>query len=148
MAVVLCIALTFLAAVLLQIKYVKLIGGAIIIWIAINLLADGATEERLQKEARTLWHAIWIIIVSDIAMSIDNVLAVAAASKGNLFFIIFGLGFSIPIVVFASTLLVMLMDKYPIIIYLGAAVLGQVGGEMMVTEPFIVQILNPSNMLT
>lgn len=81
-------------------------------------------------------------------MSIDNVLAVAAASKGNLFLIIFGLGFSIPIVVFASTLLVMLMDKYPIIIYLGAAVLGQVGGEMMVTEPFIVQILNPSNMLT
>ncbi|HET6460553.1 MAG TPA: YjbE family putative metal transport protein [Syntrophales bacterium] len=146
-AVVLRIALTFLAALLLQIRYVKLIGGAIIIWIAINLLADGATEERLQKEARTLWHAFWIIIVSDIAMSIDNVLAVAAASKGNLFLIIFGLGFSIPIVVFASTLLVMLIDKYPIIIYLGAAVLGQVGGEMMVTDPFIVQILNPSNIL-
>ena len=77
-------------------------------------------------------------------MSIDNVLAIAAASKGNLFLLIFGLGLSIPIVIFASTLLAMLMDKYPIIIYIGAAILGQVGGEMMVTDPFIVQQINPS----
>jgi predicted tellurium resistance membrane protein TerC len=80
-------------------------------------------------------------------MSIDNVLAVAAASKGNFFLLIFGLGLSIPIVVFASTLLVVLMDKYPIIIYVGAAVLGQVGGEMMVTDPFVIGLLNPSNIL-
>jgi len=80
-------------------------------------------------------------------MSIDNVLAVAAASKGNFFLLIFGLGLSIPIVIFASTLLVVLMDKYPIIIYVGAAVLGQVGGEMMVTDPFVIEILNPTNIL-
>jgi YjbE family integral membrane protein len=146
-AVVLRVVLTFFAATLLQIEYVKLIGGAVIIWIAIKLLIEGVPEDKLQKEAQTLWHAVWIIIVADITMSIDNVLAVAAASKGNFFLLIFGLGLSIPIVIFASTLLVVLMDKYPIIIYAGAAVLGQVGGEMMVTDPFIIQILNPSNIL-
>jgi YjbE family integral membrane protein len=146
-AVVLRVALTFFAAMLLQIQYVKLIGGAAIIWIALKLLAEGVPEEKLQREAQTLWHAVWIIIVADITMSIDNVLAVAAASKGNFFLLIFGLGLSIPIVIFASTLLAVLMDKYPIIIYLGAAVLGQVGGEMMVTDPLVVQLLNPSNIL-
>ncbi len=146
-AVVLRVALTFFAARLLQVEYVKLIGGGVIIWIAIKLLVEGVPEDEIQKEAKTLWHAIWIIIVADITMSIDNVLAVAAASKGNFFLLIFGLGLSIPIVIFASTLLVVLMDKYPLIIYIGAAVLGQVGGEMMVTDPFVIGLLNPSNIL-
>jgi YjbE family integral membrane protein len=141
------VTLTFFAASLLQIEYVKLIGGAVIIWIAVKLLIEGVPEEKLQKEANSLWHAVWIIIVADITMSIDNVLAVAAASKGNFFLLIFGLGLSIPIVIFASNLLVVLMDKYPIIIYVGAAVLGQVGGEMMVTDPFVIGLLNPSNIL-
>jgi len=147
-AVVLRVVLTFFAAMLLQIQYVKLIGGAVIIWIAVKLLMEGAPEDKLREDAKSLWHAIQIIIVADMTMSLDNVLAVAAASKGNFFLLIFGLGLSIPIVMFASTLLVLLMDKYPIVIYVGAAVLGQVGGEMMVTDPFIVRILNPSDILT
>jgi len=146
-AVVLRAVLTFFAAMLLQIQYVKLIGGAVIIWIGVQLLMEGVPEDKLQKEAKTLWHAVWIIIVADITMSIDNVLAVAAASKGHFFLLIFGLGLSIPIVVFASTLLCVLMDKYPIVIYIGAAVLGQIGGEMMVTDPVVVEILNPSDIL-
>jgi len=146
-AVFLRVVLTFFAAMLLQIQYVKLIGGAVIIWIAVKLLMEGAPEDKLQEDAKSLWHAIQIIIVADITMSLDNVLAVAAASKGNFFLLIFGLGLSIPIVMFASTLLVMLMDKYPIIIYIGAAILGQVGGEMMVTDPFVIGLLNPSNVL-
>ncbi|MGZ3634624.1 MAG: TerC family protein [Syntrophales bacterium] len=146
-AVVLRVLLTFFAAMLLQIQYVKLIGGAVIIWIAVKLLMEGAPEDKLQEDAKSLWHAIRIIIVADITMSLDNVLAVAAASKGNFFLLIFGLGLSIPIVMFASTMLVLLMDKYPIIIYIGAAVLGQVGGEMMVTDPFVIGLLNPSNIL-
>jgi YjbE family integral membrane protein len=146
-AIVLRVALTFFAAMLLQVHYVKLIGGAVIIWIAIKLLIEGSPEDKLQKEAKTLWHAIRIIIIADITMSLDNVLAVAAASKGNFFLLIFGLGLSIPIVMFASTLLVLLMDKYPIVIYIGAAVLGQVGGEMMVTDPFVVEMFNPSDIL-
>jgi YjbE family integral membrane protein len=146
-AVVLRVILTFFAAILLQIQYVKLIGGAVIIWIAVKLLMEGAPEDKLQEDAKSLLHAIRIIIVADITMSLDNVLAVAAASKGNFFLLIFGLGLSIPIVMFASTLLVLLMDKYPLIIYIGAAVLGQVGGEMMVTDPFVIGLLNPSNIL-
>jgi len=146
-AIVLRVALTFFAAMLLQVHYVKFIGGAVIIWIAIKLLIEGSPEDKLQKEAQTLWHAIRIIIIADITMSLDNVLAVAAASKGNFFLLIFGLGLSIPIVMFASTLLVLLMDKYPIVIYIGASVLGQVGGEMMVTDPFVVEMFNPSDIL-
>ncbi|MGZ6236330.1 MAG: YjbE family putative metal transport protein, partial [Syntrophales bacterium] len=107
-AVVLRVLLTFFAAMLLQIQYVKLIGGAVIIWIAVKLLMEGAPEDKLQEDAKSLWHAIRIIIVADITMSLDNVLAVAAASKGNFFLLIFGLGLSIPIVMFASTLLVLL----------------------------------------
>jgi YjbE family integral membrane protein len=143
-AVILRIVLTLFAAQLLRIEYIKFIGGAVIIWIAVKLLVEGAPEDKIQKQAKTLWQAIWIIVVADITMSIDNVLAIAAASKGNLFLLLFGLGLSIPIVVFASTLLATLMDKYPIIIYIGAAILGQVGGEMMVTDPFVVLTINPS----
>ncbi|MGO9136326.1 MAG: TerC family protein [Syntrophales bacterium] len=148
-AVVLRVVLTFFAAMLLQIQYVKLIGGAVIIWIAVKVLIEGAPEDKLQlqEDAKSLRHAIRIIIVSDITMSLDNVLAVAAASKGSFFLLIFGLGLSIPIVMFASTLLVLLIDKFPLIIYIGAAVLGQVGGEMMVTDPFVIGLLNPSNIL-
>ena len=143
-AVILRIVLTLFAAQLLRIEYIKFIGGAVIIWIAVKLLVEGAPEDKIQKQAKTLWQAIWIIVVADITMSIDNVLAIAAASKGNLFLLLFGLGLSIPIVVFASTLLSTLMDKYPIIIYIGAAILGQVGGEMIVTDPFVVLTINPS----
>jgi len=146
-AVILRVVLTFFAARLLQIEYVKLAGGVVIIWIALKLLVEGIREEKHEKEAQTLWHAVWIMTVADISMSVDNVLAVAAASKGNIFLLIFGLGLSIPIVIFASTLLAKLMDRYPVIIYLGAAILGQVGGEMIVTDPFVVELFNPSNVV-
>jgi YjbE family integral membrane protein len=119
----------------------------LIVWIAVKLFIEGSSDDPDGREAKTFWQAIWIIVVADITMSTDNVLAVAAASRGNLFLLIFGLGLSIPFVVFTSTLLSMLMDKYPIIIYLGAAVLGRVGGEMMITDPFIVNLLDPSKAL-
>ena len=146
-AVLLRVILTFFTAIFLQIQYVKLMGGVVIIWIAVRLLMEGAPEDKLQEDAKGLWHAIRIIIIADITMSLDNVLAVAAASKGNFFLLVFGLGFSIPVVMFASTMLVLLMDKFPLIVYIGAAVLGQVGGEMMVTDPFVIGLLNPSNIV-
>jgi len=89
-------------------------------------------------------QAVWVIIVADLTMSTDNVLAVAGASKGNLFLLLFGLGLSIPFVVFTSNLLAMLMDKYPFLVYIGAAVLGRVAGEMMITDPFITKLIHPS----
>lgn len=141
-AVVLRVACTFIVAQLLIIQYVKLVGGAVIIWIGIKLLVEGTEEEGGCKQAGTLFQAFWIIIVADISMSIDNMLAVGAACKGNLFLLIFGLALSIPFVVFTSNLLARLMDRYPLILWVGAAILGKVGGEMMITDPFIADIIH------
>jgi YjbE family integral membrane protein len=141
-AVLLRVACTFVVSQLLVMQYVKLAGGAVIIWIGIKLLVEGAEDEGGHKEAGTILQALWIIMVADISMSIDNMLAVGAACKGNLFLLIFGLALSIPFVVFTSNLLAKLMDKYPIILWIGAAILGKVGGEMMVTDPFIVDLIH------
>jgi YjbE family integral membrane protein len=146
-AVLLRVTLTFFAAQLLQINFIKFVGGAVIIWIAVKLFVEGAPDEEVKREAKTLLQAVWVIIIADLTMSTDNVLAVAGASKGNLFLLLFGLALSIPFVVFTSNLLALLMDKYPVIIYIGAAVLGRVGGEMMITDPFVVKLLHPPKWL-
>jgi len=143
-AVVLRVACTFVVAQLLIMQYVKLAGGAVIVWIGIKLMVEGCEEEECKKEAATILQALWIIMVADISMSIDNMLAVGAASKGNLFLLIFGLTLSIPFVVFTSNLLSKLMDRYPIIMWVGAVVLGRVGGEMMITDPFIHNLIHPT----
>ena len=108
---------------------------------------EGVPEENIEKQAVTIAQAVKIIVIADITMATDNMLAVGGASHGNLFLLIFGLGLSVPLVVFTSNLLSILMDKYPIIIYIGAAVLGKVGGEMIITDPFTVNILNPGKLL-
>jgi len=136
-AVVLRVVLTFFVAQLLEVSFIKLAGGVLIAWIAVKLFLEGAPEQG-DREARTLWQAMRLIVIADITMSTDNVLAVAGASHGNLFLLIFGLALSIPFVVFTSNLLAILMDRYPIIIYLGAAVLGKVAGEMIFTDPAVV----------
>jgi predicted tellurium resistance membrane protein TerC len=92
-------------------------------------------------------QAMKVIVIADITMSTDNMLAVAGASHGNIFLLIFGLGLSIPFIVFTSNLLSMLMDKYPVIVYIGAAILGKVGGEMMITDPVIDGWLHPGKVL-
>jgi len=143
-AVLLRVIATCFVAQLLQISYVKLIGGAVILWIAVKLFVEGAPGEEVERKATSFMEAIKIIAVADITMSIDNMLAVGGASRGNLFLLLVGLAVSIPFVVFTSTLLSILMDKYPIIVYVGAAVLGRVGGEMMITDPFVANLLNPS----
>jgi len=138
-AVVLRVVLTYFAAHLLQMSYIKLIGGLFILWIAVKLFVDSAPEEEVQRSAHSILQALWVIVVADLTMSLDNVLAVAGASKGNLFLLLFGLGLSIPFVVFTSSLLSMLMDKYPFITYVGAGILGKVGGEMIFTDPVVVE---------
>jgi YjbE family integral membrane protein len=137
-AVVIRVICTFAVAQLLVMPYVKLVGGAVILWIAVKLLTQGAEEEsHAHKEAAGLWQALWIIVVADISMGIDNMLAVGAASHGSLFLLLFGLGLSIPFVVFMSNMLSKLMDRYPIILWVGAGILGKVGGQMMITDPGI-----------
>ncbi len=146
-AVLLRVIATFFVAQLLQISFIKLVGGILITWIAVKLFMEGVPEDKMDKGATTIAQAIKIIVIADITMATDNMLAVGGASHGNLFLLIFGLGLSIPFVVFTSNLLSMLMDKYPIIIYIGAAVLGKVGGEMIITDPFIVNILKPGKLV-
>lgn len=142
-AVLIRVICTFLVAKLLTMQFIKLIGGAVIIWIAIKLLTEGAKEECHDRECGSIRQAVWIIIVADLSMGIDNMLAVGGASHGNLFLLLFGLALSIPFVVFMSNLLSMLMDKYPIILWVGAAILGKVGGEMMITDPWVYDLLSP-----
>jgi YjbE family integral membrane protein len=143
-AVALRVVLTFFVAQLLQISFIKLIGGILILWIAVKLFVEGAPEDKFQKEATTFWQAIRIIVIADLIMSTDNILAVAGACKGNFFLLLFGLALSIPFVVFTSSLLSMLMDKYPIIVWIGAGVLGRVGGEMIITDPWVMGKIDPS----
>ncbi len=142
-AVALRVGLTFVAAQLLAINYIKLVGGALIIWIAIKLLLDNTGDKSHGKEAGNLWQAVWLILVADITMSVDNVLAVAGASKGSFGLLLFGLGLSIPLVVFTSNLLAKLMDRYRAIIYIGSAILGKVGGEMIMTDRLMEEIFHP-----
>jgi predicted tellurium resistance membrane protein TerC len=132
---------------LLLINFIKLVGGLLILWIAVKLFIEGVPEEGIEREATTIAQAVKLIVIADITMSIDNMLAVGGASHGNMFLLLFGLGLSIPLVVFTSNLLSMLMDRYPIIIYLGAAVLGRVGGEMIMTDPIVVSYLKPGKTL-
>jgi len=142
-AVVVRVIATFLVAQLLNIQFIKLVGGAVIIWIAVKLLSEGTDEEGKDHECGSIWQAVWIIIVADMSMGIDNMLAVGAASHGNLFLLLFGLVLSIPFVVFLSNILSLLMNKYPIILWLGSGILGKVGGEMMITDPWVHGLLNP-----
>jgi len=144
-AVALRVLLTFFAAKFLQLSGVKLLGGVLILWIALRLFFQKAPDPDGDcAEARTLWHAIGIIVMADLTMSLDNILALAGASKGNPILLLFGLGLTIPFIVFTSSLLTHVMDRYPVIVYLGAAILGKVGAEMIFTDPIIAQSFQPS----
>ena len=143
-AVVLRIAVTIVASRLLSIEFLKMLGGAFVIWIAVKVLADSDSAPDGAPPRASLLQAIWLVVFADITMSIDNILAVAGAARGSTALIVFGLCVSIPFVVFASNLIAMLMDRYTIIVYLGVAILGQVGGEMMMTDPWVKRTLDPS----
>jgi YjbE family integral membrane protein len=147
LAVVLRIVLTYFCWILLEVSFLKLLGGCLIAWIATKLFIEGTGDEGDQKEVHTLGKAVVTILIADLVMSTDNVLGVAGACKGSdagLALLIFGLGSSIPIVVFASDILSRLMDRYPIIVTLGAAVLGRVAGDMISSDAFIEKTLHPS----
>jgi YjbE family integral membrane protein len=133
--------LTFFTVKLLEIRFLKLVGGLLITWIAIKLFLEGGNDDENQKEVKTLGKAIVTILIADLVMSTDNVLAVAGACKGDINLLLIGLGTSIPIVIFAANILSKLMDRYPIILILGAAVLGRVGGEMIMGDPVVQSFL-------
>ncbi|SMC82577.1 TerC family protein [Sporomusa malonica] len=132
-AVILRILLTLVAALLLKIPYVQFLGGVALVYIAVNLLGDEHKEVSCEG-ANSFRGAIKTIIFADLIMSLDNVLAIAGVADGHIGLLIFGLALSVPLVVFGSQLLMKLMDKYPIIIYIGAAILAWTAAKMMVAD--------------
>ena len=135
-AIFLRVILTFFAVLLLGLPYLKIIGAALLGWIGIQMLLPDDSEEEVSASTQ-LWAAIKTIIIADFIMSLDNVLGVAAAAKGSLLLLIIGLGISIPIIVYGSTLVLKMMTRWPVIVTIGGGVLGWVAGEMAVTDPSI-----------
>ncbi|OAB33934.1 TerC family protein [Paenibacillus glacialis] len=132
-AVVLRILLTFVALLMLKIPFLQAVGGLMLLWIAFQLLLEEKKEIRL-GETPTISKAVRTILAADFIMSLDNVLAIAGLAKGDLALIVIGTAFSIPIVIYGSNIIVNWLQRYPILIYLGAGILGYTGGEMMLHD--------------
>ncbi len=133
-AVVLRIVLTVVAAKLLELSFLQVIGGVLLLWIGYQLLSGGEDEEGEAKGTGSMVAAIRTILIADLVMSLDNVIAVAATAQGNMVLLILGLAISIPLVIFGSTLMIRLMERWPVIITFGAALIGWVGGETIVND--------------
>ena len=128
------LAFIAVATWLLALPFVQLAGGILLIWIAAKLVLMGDSGEHKVRHGTSLREAVWIIMLADAAMSLDNVLAVAAAAHGDFLLVTFGIALSLPLVVWGSGLLARLMNRWPAIIWLGGGVLGWVAGEMIVRE--------------
>jgi YjbE family integral membrane protein len=133
-AVVLRIALTVVAAALLELSFLQIIGGILLLYIGAQLLSEDGDEDEGEVEKASLFAAIRTILIADIVMSLDNVIAVAAAAKGNMTLLILGLAISIPMVIFGSAIMIKLMTRFPIIVTFGACLIGWVGGETIASD--------------
>jgi YjbE family integral membrane protein len=134
-AVVMRVILTVFAVALLTLPWLKLVGAVLLLWIGVKLLMPEEGEGETSVSANHLWGAIRTILVADLVMSLDNVIAVAAAAKGSYLLLILGLAISVPLVVFGATLLLRVMQRFPVIITVGAGLLGWVAGEMATSDP-------------
>jgi YjbE family integral membrane protein len=137
-AIVMRIVLTLVAVQLLALPYLKIVGAVLLVYIGVDLLSGGGDDDSHGKEINGLAAAIRTILIADLVMSLDNVLAVAAAAKGSTSLLVLGLLVSIPLIIFGSTLLMKIMERFPIIITLGAALLGFLAGEMLLTDPAFI----------
>jgi YjbE family integral membrane protein len=138
------VALTFVASRALSVEFLKLAGGLFVLWIAFKVLVDASESPAAVRAPGQLLKAVWYVLFADLTMSVDNILAIAGASRGSLELIFFGLAVSIPLVVFSSNLLASLMTRYPALVCLGAGILGKVAGDMVVTDGFVARSLAPS----
>ena len=133
-AIVMRIVLTLFAVALLTLPWLKIIGSLLLFWIGVKLLVPEDDDAEIEASDQLL-SAIKTILIADLVMSLDNVIAVAAAAGGSLLLLILGLAISIPLVIFGATLLLKLMERFPVIITIGGALIGWVAGEMLVTDP-------------
>lgn len=144
-AIVMRIVLTIVAIQLLTLPYLKMIGAVLLVYIGVDLLKGEEDEDGEGHEINGMMAAIRTILIADLVMSLDNVLAVAAAAKGNLPLLVLGLLVSIPLIIFGATLLTKVMERFPIIITIGAALLGFLAGEMLLTDPAVTAQFGPIN---
>jgi YjbE family integral membrane protein len=143
-AVAMRVALTFVAARALNVEFLKLGGGLFILWIAFKVMVDASELPAAASAPGQLLKAVWYVMFADLTMSVDNILAIAGASRGSFELIFFGLVVSIPFVVFSSNLLANLMNRYPALVYLGAGILGKVAGDMVMTDGFVARTVAPT----
>jgi YjbE family integral membrane protein len=136
-AVVLRIVFTFIVVTLMSLPYLKLVGGLALLWIAAKLLVPEHEDEEGVQSAAHLWAAVQIVVVADIVMSLDNVIAVAAAAGGSVPLLVLGLAISIPLIVAGAALIMALLTRLPILVWLGAALLGWIAGDVIATDPAI-----------
>lgn len=137
-AIFLRVIMVFFATTLLLISGLKIVGGILLLWIGIKLVLDSnKVSDITVKSEKNLFAAIKTIIVADFVMSLDNSVAIAAAANGNIYLVVFGLLLSVPIIIWGSGIILKLIDKYPVIIYLGSALLGWIAGDMIQTDVFM-----------
>ena len=146
-ASVLLIVFTGIISTLLALPYLKLLGGCALLWIAFRLLVSDADEHHVEA-VDDLWRAVRIVVVADVIMSLDNVIAVAAAARGSYALLGLGLMVSIPVVIFGAALIMALLERFPVLVWVGAALLGGIAGDLIVEDPAIRQFLPATAALT
>jgi YjbE family integral membrane protein len=144
-AIILRVIMVFCATYLLLIEYLQIVGGLLLIWIAVKLILDNHKSYGIHvNQESNLFAAIKTIVIADFVMSLDNSVAIAAVANGDIALVIFGLLLSVPIIIWGSSLILTLIDKYPSIIYLGAMLIGWIGGDMIQSDAYITTSLNIS----
>lgn len=141
-AAALRVVFTILVVELLDLPFVKIVGGILLMWIAIKLADEEEGQKEIAPASTTLWSAIWIIAVADAVMSLDNMMAVAAAAKGSKLLILVGLALSIPLLFVGSTLVLALLNRFPIFVWAGAGLLGWIAGDLIGADPSLAAWLS------
>jgi YjbE family integral membrane protein len=140
-AVSLRVVLTVFAALVMNLPWLKLVGGLLLVWIAVKLMLPEDEEGHDIEPSAHLWGAVKTIVVADFVMSLDNVIGVAGAAHGSLVLLLFGLAVSIPLIVWSSQLIMHWMERFPSIVLFGAALLGYVAGQMIFSDPGVAAVL-------
>jgi YjbE family integral membrane protein len=143
-AVALRILFALVISYLMALPFLKVVGGLLLLWIAVKLVVGEDEDEKEIAASDKLWRAIWTIMIADAVMSLDNVIAISAASKGNVWLFVFGLALSIPLVIAGSTLVMAMIARFPIIVWAGAALLGWIAGEMLTGDVAVLNWLKAS----
>lgn len=143
-AISLRVIFTGMVTQLMTMPYVRLVGGILLFWIAVKLLG-GEESEREIEAVDSLWKAIKIVAIADVVMSLDNIIAVAAAARGSYALLMFGLAVSIPLIMAGAAIVIALLERFPVIVWAGAALLGWIAGEIVAGDPLFAQHLDPAS---